>query len=123
MPENDDGGPRTHLDINWRQVWFWSAVISAPLALVIAFGILGDDRPLAQSLRDTIILWAAFEVLLTPVGVLAVFRATFDPASEFAERQRARQGSSESAPVAVATKQILTWIAKPFGRAGNGARR
>jgi hypothetical protein len=120
--ENDDGERKTHLDMNWRRVWFWSAVISAPLALAIAFGILGDQRPLAQSLRDYLILWVAFEILLTPVGVLAVFRATFDPAREFAERQRARQGFSENAPVAVATTRLLTWIAKTFGRAGNRPR-
>jgi hypothetical protein len=77
------GRVKTHLDINWRLVWLWSSVISAPLALVIAFGILGD-----RSLQDYIITWAAFEILLTPVGVLAVFRATFDPAEEFATRQR-----------------------------------
>ena len=125
MPENEESGhAATHLDMNWRQVWFWSAVLSAPLSALITFGILGDlfIGPAAYSFQDFIVMWTAFTILLTPVGALAVFRATFDPAEEFAERQRARQKSSENSPVAAATKQILTGIAKALGRASNCAR-
>jgi hypothetical protein len=104
-------------------VWLWSGIISAVLSVAVTIGIVGGPNPVAHSLQQCLILWACFTVLLTPVGVLAVFRETFDPGREFAERQRARQGFAENAPVAVATRKILTWAAKAFGRAGNGPQR
>ena len=126
MPENDESGRiTTDLDMNWRRVWIWSAVISAPLAVLIAFGILGDPTargPVAHSFQEYMIIWLGFAAMLTPMGVLAVFRMTFDPALEFAKRQKERQTESENSPVAAATKQILTWLAKSFGRTGNGTR-
>jgi hypothetical protein len=126
VPENDEtSGVTSHLDLNWRTVWIWSAVISAPIAVLISFAVLGDPTsrgPVLHSFREYAILWAFFTALLTPTGVLGVFRATFDPAAELAKRQRERNTPSENSRMAVATKQILTWIAAALGKGGPKTR-
>lgn len=123
MPENDDSRRMTtHLDLNWRHVWIWSAAISATLAVLIAFGILGDPTargPVVHSFQEYMTIWLTFVAILTPMGVFVVFRMTFDPAL----RQRQRQTESENSGVAAATKQILTGIAKALRRVRNRARR
>jgi len=91
VPENDESGhATTHLDMNWRKVWLWSAVISAVLSVVIILGKLGYPGSAVYSLRQCMMFWASSTAMLTLIGVFTVLRLTLHPQEGF-EKRRNRQ--------------------------------
>jgi hypothetical protein len=86
----DNEHEATHLDMSWRQVWLWSAVISAVLSVTITLGILGYPGSAAHSLRQCLIIWASYTAMLTLTGVFSVLRVTSVPHVDF-EKRRKRQ--------------------------------
>ena len=101
MSEGTSGKP------NWRRVWIASAVCAALLTIAIF-----RDETATTRWQQYPAVWAMFWAMLTLTGVVMIFRMTFSPGDEFAERQRLREDVSANSPVALATERMLRWISK-----------
>jgi hypothetical protein len=96
---------------NWRDVWIWSAVMSAALSALLTFAVFVQERAGSSFNRweAYLAVWGTFFAMLTLTGVIMIFRMTYSP-DEFAER--VGEDESKKSAIARVTERTLRFIAR-----------
>jgi hypothetical protein len=98
---------------NWRDVWIWSAAMSAALSALLTFAVFVQERAGSSFNRweAYVAVWGTFFTMLTLTGVIMIFRMTYSP-DEFAERTSLGEDESKKSAIARATERTLRFIAR-----------
>jgi hypothetical protein len=98
---------------NWRDVWIWSAVMSAALSALLTVAVFVQERPGSSFSRweAYLAVWLTFFTMLTLTGVIMIFRMTHSP-DDFADSESRGEDAAKKSVIARATERTLRFIAR-----------